>query len=59
MRSRKICNVDYPETFPLYGFGPGPWGSGDRPGDDGLKTNKDDSPLEGPIDVESTVSSDK
>ena len=41
----------------LYGSGAGPWPPG--PGDGDSKISKDDSPLEGPIDVESTVSSDK
>ena len=42
----------------LYGSGGLP-GSGDRLGDEDSKTNEDDSLLEGPINVESTVSSDK
>ena len=54
------CSVKHP--FPdtldmLYGSGAGPWPPG--PGDGDSKISKDDSLLEGPIDVESTVSSDK
>ena len=62
-RSRKICLVKHPtDIFKMpYGSGYGPplSGSGDRPGDEDSKTSKDDSELEGPIDVESTVTSDK
>ena len=58
-----MCLVKHPtDIFNMhYGSGDGRSlsGSGDRPGDEDLKTSKDDSELEGPIDVESTVTSDK
>ena len=47
------CNVKHPFHDMAY------YGSGSGFGDEDSKTTEDDSSLEGPIDVESTVSSDK